>query len=161
MLTPKKAPYADTEVGIEQSMMEINKLLKAYGINNYVWTTLWGENIVSLKFALEVKPGKYVPIRMTPPMFLAKRKNWNAKHNKYDIVDLPNWAQSLRLLFWLLKTKLEAIAYGFREVQEEFMGDILVRLPDGREGTMSEAMKQQLPYSKGTEPLELGQGGVR
>jgi hypothetical protein len=158
LIVNKKAPYADTTVEAEKSIMEINKLLRLYGVTNYQWTTQWDDGIVTLKFALEVEVGKYIPIRMSPPAFLAKRKTWNAKTGKNDILELPNWAQSIRLLYWVLKTKLEAVAYGFREVREEFMGDILVKIPGGGETTMAQAMMKNIPLGKGTEALELGAG---
>jgi hypothetical protein len=158
MITPKKAPYSTTVVEPEKTIGDINRLFKGYGITQYQWTTLWDSNIVTVKFAIEVEPGKFIPIRITPPAFLQKRRTWNAKLGRYETVEAPNWAQSLRLLYYVLKAKIEAIAYGLRDAQEEFMGDILVKLPNGQEGTMSEAMRTRLPYSNGTEPLELGTG---
>lgn len=158
MITPKKPPYEKSEKDPEATIAQINKLLKEYGVKNYQWTTMWDDNIVTLKFAIEVESGKFIPILVEPPAFLAKRRSWNAKSGKYETIDAPNWPQSMRLLFWWLKAKLEAVAYGLREVQTEFMGDILVKLPGGQETTMAKAMAKQLPYSNGTAPLEIGQG---
>jgi hypothetical protein len=158
MITPKKAPYSTTSKEPETTIADINKLLKMYGVTNYQWTTMWTEGIVRLKFAIEIEPGKFIPILVEPPQFLAKHRTWDAKKGRNEIVEAPNWPQSIRLLYWWLKLKLEAVAYGLREVQTEFMGDILVKLPGGTETTMAKAMAKELPFSKGTEALQLGQG---
>lgn len=159
MLTPKTAPYASTEVDAEKTQAEINKLLRSYGITKYQWTTDWSENRVRLRFAIEEQPGKFVPIEIEPAMFLKKHLQYNRLTGKNSYIEAPNWAQSMRLLKSYLKAKLEAIAYGLKEVRTEFMADIIIKDGHGGETTMGKAMLKQLPFSKGTEALELGPGG--
>jgi hypothetical protein len=144
MITPKKAPYSDTSVDPDRTIAEINKMLRAYGISNYQWTTMWERHVVQLRFAIETAPGKGVMIRVSPPTFLAKRRTWDAKAGRHVVVEAPNWAQSLRLLLYWLKAKVESVAYGLREVEEEFLADILVKTPDGREATVAELVRPAL-----------------
>jgi len=75
---------------------------------------------------------------MKPPVF-AKRLR-SGKH-------VANLNQSLRLLYWYLKTKLEAISFGLVSVEHEFLSDIVYRLPDGTEKTISEVMIKELGSS--------------
>ena len=148
MLKPKHAPYADTKKDPDTRIADINRMLRAYGIENTQWTTEWGRGVVSLKFAIEKEPGKFIGILVRPPAFMAKRRTWNAKLGRNEVLELPNWSQSIRMLHWWLKAKIEAVAFGLREVEEEFLSDILVTLPSGEQTTVGEAI------SKGA----LGQG---
>ncbi len=161
MITKKKAPYASTTKDVDSSIAEINKLLRSFGIQNMQWTTLWEVDHVELRFALEVSPGALRPIRIEPPRFMTKRRSWNSKKGMYETIEAPNWPQSLRLVYWWLKTKLEAVAYGLREAEMEFLGDILVKLPTGEETTMGKALKGQLPSGNGTNAISIpiGPGG--
>lgn len=151
----KKAPYGGTEKDPETTMADINKMLKAYGVSEMQWTTFWESHVVELRFAIKNSDGKRIGVKLVPPAFAAKRKTWNAKKGKYEIIDAPNWSQSMRLLYWFLKSKLEAVAYGLRDFESEFLGDLIVKLPDGRESTVSEAFKNRLP---GLELPELDEG---
>ena len=138
MIKPKKPPYSDTEKDPESTILDINRMLRLYGIDNYQWTTLWEKNVVELRLVLEDDEGRKIPIKILPPMFVAKRRTYNSKIGKYEKVEAPNWAQGLRLMFWWLKLKIEAIAYGLREVKQEFLGDIVVHDRNGRERTVTE-----------------------
>jgi hypothetical protein len=158
MITPKTAPYADTEVNADKTIIEIEQLLRKYGITKVQWTKDWDVNQVRLRFAIEEKPGQFVPIQIEPAMFLKKHLQYNTKTGKNSYVEAPNWAQSMRLLLYYLKAKLEAIAYGLKEVRTEFMADIIVKDGHGGETTLGKAMLKQLPFSAGTDALELGRG---
>jgi len=141
MITPKKPPYAGTKKDPDASILDINRMLRSYGVNDIQWTTMWDQGQVVLKMAIQREAGKTVVVKVTPPMFIAKRKTWNAKLGKYEIVDAANWSQSMRLMYWWLKLKIESISFGLREVEEEFLHDIVVKLPDGREGTVGEIVR--------------------
>lgn len=143
-----KPPYANTESDPEKTIADINRLLKKYGINDYQWTTLWDQRIIELKFVIEVLAAdgksKKVAIKVSPPIFAAKRKTWDIKKGHYVAQELPNYSQAMRLLFYWLKTKIESVAFGLREVQEEFLSDVIVRGPDGRETTVGKMIRPQL-----------------
>ena len=61
---------------------------------------------------------------------------------------MANLNQSLRLLYWYLKTKLEAISFGLVSVEHEFLSDIVYHLPDGTEKTISEVIVKKLGSSE-------------
>ena len=143
MIAKKRAPYADTKVPVEQSRAEIDRLLRAYGVQDFQWTELWSRGLVRLEFALEKDEGKFIRIRVTPPPFTAKRKTWDEKRG-YVTVDSPNWPQSMRCLLHWLKAKLEAVAFGLKSIEDEFLSDLVVRTPDGQEKTVSELVRPAL-----------------
>jgi hypothetical protein len=144
MILPKKAPYADTTSDPEKTIGDINRMLQKYGIKEYQWTTLWDKARVELRFGIEVEGGRKVGIKVVPPAFARTRRTWNAKLGRNEKIVAPNWAQSLRCLHYWLKAKVEAVAYGLREVEEEFLSDIIVLLPTGEETTVGEAIRPGL-----------------
>lgn len=144
MITPKKSPYANTKVDPERSMSEINRMLQMYGITAYQWTTLWDQERVELRFSIELQGGRKIGIKVVPPAFARSHKSWNAKLGRNEVIVAANWAASFRCLHFWLKAKLEAVAFGLREVEEEFLSDIVVRLPTGEETTVGEALKPSL-----------------
>lgn len=150
-----KAPYASTDKDPDSSVAQINKMLRQYGISDYQWTTLWDQGIIELRFVIEsVDKGvaRKTAVKVQPPTFKATRRTWNAAKGKYEKVQLPNYPQALRLLYWWLKVKIEAVAYGLREVQEEFLSDMIVRLPNGQETTVGKVLKPQLTQGPGGVP---------
>ena len=44
----------------------------------------------------------------------------------------------MRLMYHYLKGKLEAVAWGLKDVEEEFLNDVLVHDQQGREATVGE-----------------------
>lgn len=143
-ITKMKAPYTTTTKDPDATMSDINRLLKKYGISEIQWTTFWESNIVELRFALTQPDGKRVGVKLAPPSFKAKRRTWNDKKGHYETILAPNWSQSLRLLYWFLKSKLEAVSYGLVDFDEEFLGNLIVRLPSGKESTMIESIRARL-----------------
>lgn len=55
--------------------------------------------------------------------------------------------QYYRALFYILKTKLEAVEFGIREFGQEFLGDLIYQLPNGKTATISEIISPQLEKS--------------
>jgi hypothetical protein len=144
MIKPKKAPYSGTQKDPDGTISDINKMLRAYGIDSYRWTTLWEKNSVELTFVVESEPGKNLTIRVTPPVLLVSRRIYDEKTRRTSKKEIPDWHRSLRLMYWWMKAKIEAIAYGLREVEEEFLSDIVVRLPSGEETTVGKAIRPAL-----------------
>ncbi len=137
----KRAPYQNTSVDFQKSQQQITRLLETYGCEGVQWTTVFKPPQVEVKFVLETEINglrKKLAIKMKPPVF-AKRLR-SGKH-------VANLNQSLRLLYWYLKTKLEAISFGLVSVEHEFLSDIVYRLPDGTEKTISEVMIKELGSS--------------
>jgi len=141
MITPKKPPYAGTESDPDKTTLEIEKMLRGYGIESIRWTKEYAKNHVSLEFLVDVEVKgvkKQVAIQIEPPTFASKRRTWDPKAGKYAVIWAPNWAQSLRLLYWWVKAKLEAVAYGLTTVEKEFLSQVMVNLPEGGSKTVGE-----------------------
>lgn len=141
MITPKKPPYWNTKADVEHSQSSINKLLQKYGVTDYQWTTAWSQNKVMLKCVLEEQNGKKLMLLFEPPDFQQKHKSYNSKTGRTESIDAPNWAASLRFLYNRLKNKLESVAYGGIEMEQEFMPNILVRDAEGHETTLGKMLE--------------------
>ena len=119
----KRLPYAGTKVDPEDTKANINKLLKAHGIQDVQWTTLRGEESLRFIFRTEAKD---VGFEIRRPTILAKKRTWNVKRGKYEAVQVPMLAQAWRLVYWYLDLKLKAIEYGLASVEREFLNQMLV-----------------------------------
>ena len=136
----KAMPYSGTEVSAEQRFIKIDKMLRDYGITKSQWTKDWDSDRIELKFIIEQEGGSAIGIKLVAPLFIAGHRVWNEKLGKSEIKQAKNWAQSLALFEHYLKTKLESIAFGLRDVREEFLADILVKDAEGRERTVVEVI---------------------
>jgi hypothetical protein len=155
MILSKKPPYAATEADPDKSRMQIDKLLREYGVSGVQWTTDYDHNRVGLAFMVEAEVKgvkKQIGIKIEPPIFVAQRRTWNPRLGRYERVYAPNWAQSFRLLYWWLKAKLEAVAYGLASVEQEFLSQVMVKLPSGEMTTMGAALTE--PIFTGSLALE-------
>lgn len=151
-----RPPYSGTTSDPDKTIADINRLLRKYGINDYQWTTLWDQNLIELKFMIENagSDGKLrkIGIKVAPPVFKAKRRTWDAKKGRNVAIELPNYAQAMRLLYHWLKIKIESVAFGLKAVEEEFMSDLIIRLPDGRESTVGKVFKPRITDGVTTLP---------
>lgn len=134
----KSIPYSSTKIPAEQTQFQIQGMLSEFviidptskrkkaWIGGIQWTTLQGQMPV-LKFSMEYDTPdglhKVIGVQMQPPMLLTKHgQGSNARWS-------ANRDASMRLLYWYLKNKLEAVLFGLKDATEEFMADVLVRLP--------------------------------
>lgn len=140
----KMLPYAETEVSAEQRFIKIDKMLRDYGITKSQWTKDWDSDRIELKFIIEQENGSALGIKLVAPLFIAGHRVWNEKLGRSEIKQGKNWAQSLALFEHYLKTKLESIAFGLRDVREEFLADILVKDSERRERTILEMIEPAL-----------------
>ena len=58
--------------------------------------------------------------------------------------ELANWAQSMRLLYYWIKAKLEAVSFGLNSVEKEFLSDIVTTLPNGTQQTIWDMIEGQM-----------------
>ncbi len=144
MIKQRKLPYAATTIEPERTMVEIGKMLREFGIEDYQWTTLWGEERVELRFGIRSKTGERVMVRMEPPSLKTKKRVYDEKLARTIAKEIPSWPQAMRLLRHYLKSKLEAVAFGLRTFNEEFLADILVYGPSGEETTIAEVLVPRL-----------------
>ena len=140
----KTLPYAKTDLSIEHRFAKIDKMLRDYGITKSQWTKDWDAGRVELKFIIEQDDGSALGIKLVAPLFMATHLNWDPKLGRSVKGLSPNWAQSLALFEHYLKAKLESIAFGLRDVREEFLSDILVQDSEGRERTIGEVIEPAL-----------------
>ena len=140
----KNFPYTGTQISAEKRFIKIDKILKDYGITKSQWTKDWDSNRIELKFIIEQEGGSAIGIKLVAPLFISGHREWNESLGKSEIKQAKNWAQSLALFEHYLKAKLESIAFGLRDVREEFLSDILVQDSEGRERTIGEVIEPAL-----------------
>ena len=139
MIKPRKAPYASAEADPYRTQAEISKLLQSYGCTAVQWTSDFAKETVNLRFRVEIEyqgVKREIGIEIIPPRFEARRKTYNPLKGRHETINAPNWAQSFRLLYWYIKTKLEAIAYGLVSAEEEFFAQVMTKLPTGEQTTV-------------------------
>ena len=149
MLKLTKPPYADTEVDAEKTQQDITQLLRKYGVSQINWQIDYDMEQVQLDFVIEYMKQEdqathRIAVRVKPPMFAAVRRTWDPKLGKYRKQELANWAQSMRLLLYWIKAKLEAVSFGLNSVEKEFLSDIITTLPDGSKMTVWDMISRQM-----------------
>lgn len=150
MIISKKPPYENTKVDPDDTKMQIDKLLRAYGVSQIQWTTDYANSQVKLAFKVEAEINgvkKIIGLQLEPPTFATKRRTWSPTKG-YVIVFAPNWSQSMRLLYYWLKVKLESVAYGFSSIEKEFLSQVMVSLPSGEIKTVGELFTDPERFSK-------------
>jgi hypothetical protein len=151
MIISKKPPYENTTVDPDKTKADIDRLLRGYGVSAIQWTTDYQNNQVKLAFKVEAEISgvkKIIGLQLEPPTFAKKRRSYNPRTGKNEEVYAPNWAQSMRLLYYWLKAKLEAVAYGFTSVEKEFLSQVIVSLPNGQTRTVGELITDPERLSK-------------
>lgn len=132
----RNPPYMDTEVPYERTKAEIEILLKSYGVKGIRWTSLEGQDDV-LEFIVEAEVQgvrRQLGIAVRPPHIYIQKK----LHGK--LVKTENINQEYRLLFHWIKTKVEAVVWGLSTIEKEFLSEVRLKLPDGRETTVGEVV---------------------
>jgi hypothetical protein len=96
-------PYKTTKLGALYTRSEIDGLLAKWGIKDSMWHWEPEKNDVFLVFKFTETFTNY---SVTPTIRLEAPAIWNHKTRKK--VEEINWAISLRVLYWFIKTHLEA-----------------------------------------------------
>lgn len=161
---------ADTEVSEERSRSEIERLLHQHGADQYSYASDMTRGLASITFRVYVEgedgeapreKRSFRIVRFTLP--LPKREEYLQSASKFAPKRSPEqvtraWEQGRRqkwrVLFLVLKAKLESIANGVATFQDEFMAHVM--LPDG--STVAEFMGPQLDraYADGGMPSPIG-----
>ena len=140
-----KTPYENTVIPSSKSKGDIDELLKKMGAIAIQWTetpeSIRGTSCPILQFAvnrtLNGVEQRFVVKIQAPLLIVDRGRGYDKKH-------MPNINASMRLLYWYVKSKAEAIEYGLEDIVESFMSRILVSLPDGSgTQTMADALKQR------------------
>ena len=149
MILQKRPPYANTTADAEKTRGQIDKLLRAYGIDQFQWTQ--DKDIITLTMKIETEIGgvkKVLGIKVSPPTFAREHRTYNPRSGKNERIYAPNWAQSYRLLYHWLKVKIEAVAYGLTTVEQEFLSQVMVAPPGGGTKTIGEVLTDPERFSK-------------
>jgi hypothetical protein len=139
-------PYENSKLTPAQSREKIAELLEKYGCRDLSWTMI--DKRYNLKFALEIEIAqnkRLLGFIFIPPQIPKEVKQYNEKLYRYDKVIINDEVVSFRVLYWYLKNKIIAVQTGLISAEQEFMANILIRLPDGREGTLLDKLKEELP----------------
>jgi hypothetical protein len=134
----KDIPYRYTSIPYTKSMNDISEMLKECGAVGIRWTEL-GNDLPIVEFLMRAElKGREMEFRvLIKPPLLSDRKKINGK-----IVNSTNKNASMRLTYWYLKSKLEAIKFELEDMFDAFMLRIVHSLPDGRETTIGESIHE-------------------
>ncbi len=138
-------PYYDTVIPARQTQVAITKMLYEEGCEATRWTEEDKGERIMLEFVWKVPTDegrKSFAFRVSPKPMQKWVGRGNARHQ------VPNPNASMRLLWWYLKSKLEAVKYGLVTVEEEFMQAIVLPLPSGGDATMGEVVIPKIKAGK-------------
>jgi len=149
-------PYAaGTNVSVERSKAELERLLRKYGADSFV--SGWDAKTVAIGF---VMGGRQVKIRIPVPSKDDDevRKTPSGKYLRTERGVAEAWQGALRqrwrALNLVVKAKLEAVAAGVAEFETEFLGHLV--LPGGR--TVAEVVVPRLDELEGRMALPAAGG---
>jgi len=149
MIINKKPPYDRTEIDVIKSQNDIQKLLLEYGAEGIQWI-VFRDDLPRLAFIIEANINgtrKKVGVQIDPPII-------RPKNSPQGI----NFKQSMRVMYWYVKSKLESVAYGVKTFEKEFLDDIVYRLSDGREVKVGDMILKQVAEGKDINFKLLGDG---
>ena len=152
-----KLPYESTTIPPEQTQFHITAMLnefyridqetkkKTAWVNGIRWTDL-PDQMPTLEFMMEYDTPegihKSVGVRVQPPLLTFPRRRGS------KVTWMPAKGQSMRLMYYWMKSKLEAVLWGMRDFTEEFISDVLVRTPDQGLQRISQLIIPQLEQNK-------------
>ena len=140
MLVNKEQPYAQTEVPVERTKAQIERMLMDAGAEAVRITTMaTGE--VTVEFVLETEMHgvrKKFGVQLKSPLIERQR---GSRYNKFTERD---YRAEIRMLHWYLKSLLEAAQYGLMSTERIFFSHIMFHLPDGSTATAGEMAAQAL-----------------
>ncbi len=120
-----KMPYYKTPVSAIRTKGEIERLLKKYGIEDQLWGTIQGKEAIQFMIDTVAQGAKVKKmVRIDIPKI--KARQWSS--GSYKIIDVPR-AQTLRIVYYALKSILEATKYGIFRLEHIFLSYILTQLP--------------------------------
>jgi len=96
--TDKLVPYKGTTIDPATTKAEIDGLLARWGVKKSGWEWDISNGKVAVTFELPPEFGMQQVVRLPPPVI------WKKGYRKPDEVD---WKQSMRVLYWFLKSNLE------------------------------------------------------
>lgn len=152
----KDIPYRTTTIPYGQTKTDIDEMLKEAGAIALRWTetpdSMKGVSLPVLEFMLSVElegMEKQFRVGIQPPLLYDK------KRDRSGVIETPNRNASMRLLYWYLKSRLEAVKFGLEDVFDAFMPRVINSLPDGRTITLGETMRKYPSLVKDLPTFEI------
>jgi len=113
----------DTEVSVERSQAEIQKLLTRAGATKFM--TGFDENQAAIAFMLRGKMFRFVlPLPDRKEQRFWRQGRWNTPHSDNDLA-FKRWEQECRsrwrALALAIKAKIEAVSIGLTTFEQEFL----------------------------------------
>lgn len=144
MTDQKKLPYATTQVSPEHSKADIEHLLKINGIQDMQWTTLNGQTELKFLWKVIVKGvERKIAFSFVPPTVERQKRQ-----SGYGLVKITDDRIAFRILFYYLKSKLEAVKFGLETMEQEFMAHIIVSLPDGTRTSVGQQLEEAIEIGR-------------
>jgi len=143
---------ANTSVSSENSRQEIERTLKRYGADQFMYG--WDQEMALVRFRMEER---YVEFRLPMPDRADPEFTTHSRGRRTDDAAERMWEQATRqrwrALALVVKAKLEAVVSEITTFEDEFMAHIL--LPDAK--TVSAWMRPQIQsaYDQGAMPTML------
>lgn len=151
------SPYGDTSVSIAQSKANVEALLEKYGVVDVRWTQSGSSSVFAIEFNFPVKRTLVGKERVTPRKWIDKYRVDLIAGVRLQIPWPANDREQRRLarvLYWHLKSKLEAVEAGLVAFEEEFLPHL--HIGSGR--TMYAALAPMLERARETGDLSIGMG---
>lgn len=129
----KRPPYEDTEVSYYVTKGQIEGMLRGYpSVKGVRWTSIEGqEDKLEIVVEAEIAGAKKsIAITVAPPHIIIPKKI------KGKLVDTENINQEYRLLFYWIKSKMEAVTWGLTTIEQEFLSMVTFALPGGKSSTV-------------------------
>src|SRR5262245_32133608 len=136
--------YAEgTRVPVNQTRAEIERTLARYGATGFLHG--WDGDVAMIGFRMAAKKGNAQAPEPRHVKFILKMPQ-----RRSEQIERQRW----RALLLVIKAKLEAVASGITEFDDEFLANIV--MPDG--GTVGDHLRGQIEsaYKTGKMPPLLG-----
>jgi len=149
MIDGTKMPYSDTEVSIDKSKQKINDLLREHDTKGIQWT--WIENREVLRFIHEYEyKGQIKTLSYEieiPEMGRYRGRGYDKRLERND-------RQAYRIVWHVLKNKFVAVDCQLKTFENEFLSEILYKLPDGSMRKVGDIILSQIDKAKSIDLLE-------
>jgi hypothetical protein len=139
----KDIPYSGTKIDVDDTKADISRMLKEFGAKAIRWTET-NNALPLLEFLVDSEINgvqKEIGIRIQAPNIIIKKRVGGRYGN---IVNTSAPEQSMRLLFWYIKSRLEAVKFGLESIEKTFLSKVIMQLSDGSTTTVGEAVSKQL-----------------
>ena len=141
----KDIPYRNTHVSYGDTKNDIEEMLKEAGALALRWTetpeSMKGVGLPFLEFIFPIEwkgVEKNFGVKIQPSLLVSRKRP--GRHG--PTIETSDRNASMRLLYWYLKAKLEAVKFGMDDAFTAFMSRVINQLPDGTQTTLGETVKE-------------------